>query len=42
MLWRWLVIAEFLGVEIKKTKFIVYDIKEMYVPNPEMVKQFLF
>jgi len=34
--------AEFLGVAIKKTKFRVYDNKEMYVPNPEMVKQFLY
>ncbi len=34
--------AEFLGVEIEKTRFRVYDNKEMYVPNPEMVKQFLY
>jgi hypothetical protein len=34
--------AEFLGVEIKKTRFRIYDNKEMYVPNPEMVKQFLY
>jgi len=34
--------AEFLGFPIKKPDFRVYNNREMYVPNPEMVKQFLY
>ncbi|MCX8177020.1 MAG: site-specific integrase [Candidatus Bathyarchaeota archaeon] len=34
--------AEFLGVSVKKPKFRAYDNRELYVPNPLMVKQFLY
>ncbi|MEM3731051.1 MAG: tyrosine-type recombinase/integrase [Candidatus Bathyarchaeia archaeon] len=34
--------AEFLGIPIKKPDFRAYDNREMFVPNPEMVKQFLY
>jgi len=34
--------ADFLGLPVQKAKFKVYDNKEMYVPNPEMVKQFIY
>jgi len=34
--------AEFLGLPFKKPRFRAYDNREMFVPNPEMVKQFLY
>lgn len=34
--------AEFLGQPIQKPKFRVYDDREVFVPTPEMVKQFVF
>ncbi len=34
--------AEFLNLPYKRPNFKAYDDREMYVPNPEMVKQFLY
>ena len=34
--------AEFLGKPIKKPDFKAYDNREIYVPDPEMVRQFLY
>jgi len=34
--------AEFLGEPIEKTNFRVYQNEEMYVPNPEMVRRFVY
>jgi len=34
--------AEFLGVPVEKPKFKVYDNREMFVPNPEMVKRLIY
>jgi integrase len=34
--------AEFLGLPVPKSNFRVYDNTEMYVPDPEMVKQFVY
>jgi integrase len=34
--------AEFVGTPIQKSKFRAYSNQEMYVPNPEMVKRFLY
>jgi integrase len=34
--------AEFLGVPVERPNFRAYDNREMYVPNPEMVRQFLY
>jgi len=34
--------AEFIGKPIQKPEFRVYNNREMYVPDPEMVKQFLY
>ena len=34
--------AEFLGMLIKKPEFRAYDNRELFVPNPEMVKQFVY
>ncbi len=31
--------ADFLNVSVTKPRFRAYDNREMYVPNPEMVKQ---
>ena len=34
--------AEFLGVAVERPNFRAYDNRELYVPNPEMVRQFLY
>ncbi|MEM3356492.1 MAG: tyrosine-type recombinase/integrase [Candidatus Bathyarchaeia archaeon] len=34
--------AEFLGLPIKKPNYRVYDNRELYIPNPEMVRQLLY
>jgi integrase len=34
--------AEFLGVPVERPNFRAYDNREMYMPNPEMVRQFLY
>jgi len=34
--------AEFLGVPVRRPNFRAYDNRELYVPNPEMVRQFLY
>lgn len=34
--------AEFLKLAYERPNFRAYDTTEMYVPNPEMVKQFLY
>lgn len=34
--------AEFQGLPIPTVNFKVYDNREMYVPTPEMVKQFVY
>ena len=34
--------AEFIGKPIRKPEFRVYNNREIYVPDPEMVKQFLY
>gem|GEM_PF-3924756 len=34
--------AEFIGKPIQKPEFGVYNNREIYVPDPEMVKQFLY
>ena len=34
--------AQFVGCPIPKSKFRAYNNEEMYVPNPEMVKRFLY
>ena len=34
--------ALFLGVPVERPNFRAYDNREMYVPNPEMVRQFLY
>ena len=34
--------AQFIGCPIPKSKFRAYNNSEMYIPNPEMVKQFLY
>jgi integrase len=34
--------AEFLSIPVKRPNFRAYDNREMFVPNPEMVRQFLY
>ncbi|MGB9856362.1 MAG: tyrosine-type recombinase/integrase [Caldisericum exile] len=34
--------AEFLGLKVSRPKFKVYDNREIYVPNPSMIKQLLY
>jgi integrase len=34
--------AKFLGIKINRPVFRIYDNREMYVPSPEMVKQFVY
>ncbi|MEM3713919.1 MAG: site-specific integrase [Nitrososphaeria archaeon] len=34
--------AEFLGLPLEKPSFRAYDNREMFVPTPEMVKQFIY
>jgi integrase len=34
--------AEFLGVSIRRPNFRAYDNREKFVPNPEMMRQFLY
>ena len=34
--------AQFLGILVERPNFRAYDNREMYVPNPEMVRQFVY
>jgi len=34
--------AQYLGIKVRKPNFKAYDNREMYVPNPEMVKTFIY